>query len=100
MRVPQMARDWHAIIDEFNDGFGGIRRQSQVELDAINASFEEIADFLGNSVRRRNTVEHFPERTPIFETLVRAVEQRTENKHAWSQLLAAVEIGFELFDFL
>src|SRR5262249_43480874 len=98
MRVPQMASDRHAIIDEFNDSFGGVRRQGEVELDSINASFEEIANFLGNSIRRRNAVEHFPKRTAVVETLVRTIQQRTENKHTWSQLLAAVEIGFELFD--
>ena len=94
MGIAEMRSHRDALVDVLDDSPGGVGRHRKVDLDPVDASLQEAADFLQDRLDRRYAVEHFGERTA--QALVGSVEQRTKHKQPRAELRAAVQIGPEL----
>src|SRR5689334_18076788 len=92
--VAKMGGDRDALVNELDDGAGRIGRHREVDLDAVNASFEQAANLLGNGVHRGHAVKQLGKRA--IETLDGSVEQWTKDKEARPELSATVEVGAKL----
>jgi len=78
----------HPLVDILDNSPGGVGWHRKVDLDPVDASLQEAADFLGDRIDRWYTVEHSGERTA--KALVGSVEQRTKHKEPRAELRAAV----------
>src|SRR6516225_918436 len=94
MGIAKMRRHRDTLVHILDDSPGRVGRHRKVDLDRVDASLQEAADFLGDRIDRWYTVEHSGERTA--KALVGSVEQRTKHKEPRAELRAAVQIGPEL----
>jgi len=88
MGIAKMRRHRDALVDILDNSPGSVGRHRKVDLDPVDTSLKEAADFPRDRIDRRYAVEHFGERTA--QALVGSVEQRTEHKQPRAELRAAV----------